>query len=449
MSKIASQINIALGASGVAGRAEALGLLISCLEGPANLNTAEEFQDKTGAKIGRIGAGVITGANIISNEIWDEDWSITGSELTNNTPVIPNAGGGFSAVTIGPNITLGQLIYLLKTAYMTVEHLKQMVIFGQLMQGDMDIEEFFTRVKKIAKFYDMHDNIVEALAEAEKFTLSQKNVPSSILVFLTFNSYPQQNTNLQSSIKFLQKTISRVTKTLDTSKKLANKRAEDLIIRYFLSNLLRTKPNKQSEDDYNYNPINDIIDNSDLNSDSSSDISSSNSFDSDTSSSDSSDFGGNITVNIAKRLLASGQNDASPSSNDLILDESSQEKEFLDDSMKIYFIQKKELKTSVATIKCKIKRLNIPAMTLDFKAEPPIITKNIVDRIRGKIDKSEKYDLNSVATVPIESISIVHNLPITLALGFIIHEDFIVVDYYKPMLIFFNQLLKKYGCVVD
>src|SRR5581483_8152230 len=44
------------------------------------------------------------------------------------------------------------------------------------------------------------------------------------------------------------------------SKKTANKRGEDLIIRRFLSELLRTKSNKQPEDDYNYDPVDDITD---------------------------------------------------------------------------------------------------------------------------------------------------------------------------------------------
>src|SRR5436189_4881541 len=88
-------------------------------------------------------------------------------------------------------------------------------------------------------------------------------------------------------------------------------------------------------------------------------------------------------------------------------------------------------------------------MTLDSGAEPPIITKNIVDRTKDKIDKSEKHDLSGVATVPIESIGIVRNLPITLAPGCTIHEDFVVVDYHKPTLIFSNQLLKKYNCAMD
>ncbi|PKB97263.1 hypothetical protein RhiirA5_463330 [Rhizophagus irregularis] len=191
----------------------------------------------------------------------------------------------------------------------------------------------------------------------------------------------------------------------------------------------------------------------------SSDTSSSDSSDSDSSSDDSSDSGGDITVNIAKakknavmskQIVAEkivSQNDVSSSSKDS--DESSLEEESLDDPMEIYFVQKKEPKTSVATVKCKIRRLKIPAMTLDSGAEPPIITKNIVDRIKEKIDKSEKHDLSGVATVPIESIGIVRNLPITLAPGCTIHEDFVVVDYHKPTLIFSNQLLKKYGYAVD
>ena len=69
--------------------------------------------------------------------------------------------------------------------------------------------------------------------------------------------------------------------------------------------------------------------------------------------------------------------------------------------------------------------------------------------IKAKIDKSEKHDLSSVATVPIESMGVVRNLPITLAPGCTIHEDFVVVDYHKPTLIFSTQLLKKYGCAVN
>ena len=141
------------------------------------------------------------------------------------------------------------------------------------------------------------------------------------------------------------------------------------------------------------------------------------------------------------------QNDVSSSSKDS--DESSLEEESLDDPMEIDFVKKKEPKTSVVTVKCKIRRLKIPAMTLDSGAEPPIITENIVERVGDKIDKSEIHDLEGISTVPVESVGVVRNLPITLAPGLTIHEDFVVVRYKKPTLIFSNQLLKKYRCAVD
>ena len=88
-------------------------------------------------------------------------------------------------------------------------------------------------------------------------------------------------------------------------------------------------------------------------------------------------------------------------------------------------------------------------MTVDSGAEPPIITENIVERVGAKIDKSETHDLSGIATVPVESIGVVRNLPVTLAPGCTIHEDFIVVKYHKSILIFSNQFLKKYNCIID
>src|SRR5436189_3181938 len=263
---IASRINVAPGAGQAARREETFGLVVSCLAGDAlnwyntrvkgknwrcnnlsdnlgvanltavrglaagnggnqigGLNTAGAFQGKAAAEIGRIGAGVATGADIIPNGTWDEDWSIAGGEPVDNAPVAPNAGGGLPAVTIAPGIKLGQLLYLFSTAYMTVEHLKQTAVFGQLMQGDMSVEQFSARIKKVgklaemtpeqqreqfirglnpmnqynirmmAKFYDTQDNITKALAEAEKYTLSQMNAPSSGPIFPTANTYTATN----------------------------------------------------------------------------------------------------------------------------------------------------------------------------------------------------------------------------------------------------------------
>src|SRR5439155_16094439 len=70
-------------------------------------------------------------------------------------------------------------------------------------------------------------------------------------------------------------------------------------------------------------------------------------------------------------------------------------------------------------------------------------------RIKAVINRSIKHDLSGIATVPVESIGVIHNLLITLAPEFTIYEDFIVIKYSKPMLIFSNSLLKKYKCAID
>ncbi|PKK59224.1 hypothetical protein RhiirC2_794040 [Rhizophagus irregularis] len=127
----------------------------------------------------------------------------------------------------------------------------------------------------------------------------------------------------------------------------------------------------------------------------------------------------------------------------------SDEEDILDGPMEIDLIQKKEPPTSIATVKCKIKRLKIPAMALDSCAELPIITPDIVEHVGFGIDKSIKHDLSGIATLLIVSIGVVHDLPITLAPGCTIYKDFLVVKYFKPMLIFSNSLLKKYRCAID
>ncbi|CAI2201066.1 18680_t:CDS:2, partial [Funneliformis geosporum] len=83
------------------------------------LNTAGEFQGKVTAEIGRIEAGIATGANFILNGTWDEDWSIAGGEPVNNAEVVPNAGGGFLPLL--------------------------------LLLSDMIVEQFFANIKKFSK----------------------------------------------------------------------------------------------------------------------------------------------------------------------------------------------------------------------------------------------------------------------------------------------------------
>jgi hypothetical protein len=137
------------------------------------------------------------------------------------------------------------------------------------------------------------------------------------------------------------------------------------------------------------------------------------------------------------------------SKSDEKIPELSDGEDILDGLMEIDFVQKKEPTTSIATVKCKIGRLKIPVMALDSCAELPIITPDIIEHVKAEIDKSIKHDLSGIATIPIESIGIVHDLLITLASGCTIYEDFVVVKYSKPMLIFSNSLLKKYRCAID
>ncbi|CAI2170736.1 11758_t:CDS:1, partial [Funneliformis geosporum] len=82
---------------------------------------------KVAAEIGRIGAGVAIGADIILNGTWNEDWSIASDEPVDNAPVAPNARDVLPDFTIIPGIKLGQLLYLFnlfRIAYTTVAHLK-------------------------------------------------------------------------------------------------------------------------------------------------------------------------------------------------------------------------------------------------------------------------------------------------------------------------------------
>ncbi len=77
------------------------------------------------------------------------------------------------------------------------------------------------------------------------------------------------------------------------------------------------------------------------------------------------------------------------------------------------------------TIKYKIKHLKIPAMIVDSETKPLIITKNIIKYIEAKINKSETHNLNGIITIPIESVEVIHNLPITLASDYIIVEKYL------------------------
>ena len=121
------------------------------------------------------------------------------------------------------------------------------------------------------------------------------------------------------------------------------------------------------------------------------------------------------------------------------------DEEFIDGPMEIDFVQRKEPATDVVTVKCKIKRLVIPAGTVDPGANFPIMSEDISKRSKLVIDTKEKHDLRGIATTPTESLGIVRNVPVNFAPECTIYADFAVVKYPKPMLILPNTLLDKYN----
>ncbi|POG69265.1 hypothetical protein GLOIN_2v1777355 [Rhizophagus irregularis DAOM 181602=DAOM 197198] len=123
----------------------------------------------------------------------------------------------------------------------------------------------------------------------------------------------------------------------------------------------------------------------------------------------------------------------------------SDEEDILDGPMEINFIRKKEPATDVVTVKCKIKRLVILAGTVDPGANFPIMSEDISEQSKLKIDTKEKHDLRGIATIPIESLGTVRNVPVNFAPGCTIYADFAVIKYPKPMLILPNTLLDKYN----
>ncbi|GES90611.1 hypothetical protein GLOIN_2v1783702 [Rhizophagus clarus] len=106
---VASRINVAPGAGQAPGRAEALGKNWRCNNLSDNLGVADLNAVRgigAGNNANQIG-GVATGADIIPNGTWDEDWSIAGGKPVDNAPVALNTGGSLPAVTIAPDIKLG------------------------------------------------------------------------------------------------------------------------------------------------------------------------------------------------------------------------------------------------------------------------------------------------------------------------------------------------------
>ncbi|CAG8821113.1 792_t:CDS:1, partial [Racocetra persica] len=113
-----------------------------------------------------------------------------------------------------------------------------------------------TKTKPKAPFHqDITTEDIDRIVNSRIQTLQQSTLNQS-----PASSSGQENitkANLQAIAKFFQETMSRVTKTLDNSKKLT---VENTAIIYFLSDLLRKKLYIHPADKNNHDPVDDILD---------------------------------------------------------------------------------------------------------------------------------------------------------------------------------------------
>ncbi|CAH1769283.1 979_t:CDS:2 [Entrophospora sp. SA101] len=126
------------------------------------------------------------------------------------------------------------------------------------------------------------------------------------------------------------------------------------------------------------------------------------------------------------------------------------EDEEIIENMEVGFVRDKG-EIDVPTVRGKINCLVLSAITVDPGSNTLIITKDIADRLGLKIDKNVKHKLGGIATVPIESVGMVYNVPLMLAPGCIFYIDFVVVNHSKSMVILSNPFLycHKYQILGD
>ncbi|CAG8812585.1 10783_t:CDS:2, partial [Dentiscutata erythropus] len=130
---------------------------------------------------------------------------------------------------------------------------------NDMLLGENIYNQLATKTKPKAPFHqDITTEDVDRIVNSRIQALQQ-----STLNQLPASSSGQENitkADLQAVTKSLQKTMSRATKTLDNSKKSADKRVENTAVIRFLSDLLRKKPYIHPADENNHDPVDDISD---------------------------------------------------------------------------------------------------------------------------------------------------------------------------------------------
>ncbi len=111
--------------------------------------------------------------------------------------------------------------------------------------------------------------------------------------------------------------------------------------------------------------------------------------------------------------------------------------------MEINFVRDKDV-IDVPTVRGKINRLVLSAITVDPGSNTLLMSKDIAERLGLKIDKSAVFYFKGAATVLTKSIGMVYNVPLTLAPGCVFHLDFAVIEYDKSMVILSNPFLYRH-----
>ncbi|CAH1766931.1 5325_t:CDS:2, partial [Entrophospora sp. SA101] len=137
-------------------------------------------------------------------------------------------------------------------------------------------------------------------------------------------------------------------------------------------------------------------------------------------------------------------------SNPEVHSQSDTENEEVIEDMEINFVRDKDA-IDVPTVRGKIKRLVLSAITVDPGANTLLMSRDIAERLGLKIDKSTTHYFKGAATVLTKSIGMVYNVPLTLAPDCIFYLDFVVIEYDKPLLLLSNPFLyhHKYQILGD
>ncbi|CAG8762464.1 25669_t:CDS:2, partial [Dentiscutata erythropus] len=226
--------------------------------------------------------GGATGATVIlaHNVHMDKDWSLAGG-CPVDTGTATNALNGVlnnNNYIVLPDINIRS--DLVRDYYRKIDKYASWARISNCEKRIQFIRGLFSEnkleLKRLGLNRPLNDDLIETLEqiEIEKNDMLLEDVDRIVnskiqaLQQSTLNQSPASSSgqknitkaDLQAIAKSLQETMSRATKTLDNSKKSANKRVENTAVICFLSDLLKKKPYIHPADKNNHDPVDDISD---------------------------------------------------------------------------------------------------------------------------------------------------------------------------------------------